>query len=106
MKVGVGRSFSDVPPNRGLYKGPAAETIDVAVHSEELDGIPPELAAERFQSLQIPTFASSVSSQRESVHQQEQQQQERQDEMRIASYGLWLLSFVIGDLSFAITMDK
>ena len=36
VKVGVGRSFSGCPPNRGLYKGPAAETIDVAVHSEEL----------------------------------------------------------------------
>ncbi len=75
VKVGVGRSFSDVPPNRGLYKGPSEETMEVAVHSEELDGIPPELAAERFQSLQIPTFASSSSSQREAVHQQEQQQQ-------------------------------
>jgi transglutaminase-like putative cysteine protease len=75
VKVAVGRSFSDVPPNRGLYKGGESESIEVSVHSEELSEIPDELAAERFQSLQIPTFARGLSSQHYPTHQQEQQQQ-------------------------------
>jgi len=78
VKVAVARNFSDVPPNRGLYKGAASETIEVSVHSEELSTIPSELAAERIQSLQIPTFASSPSFRRDAAHQQEQQQQQQQ----------------------------
>ena len=33
MKVAVGRDFRDVPPNRGVYRGSASETIDVTVKS-------------------------------------------------------------------------
>lgn len=75
VKVAVGRSFSDVAPNRGLYKGAASESIEVTVHSEELETIPPELAAERIQSLSIPTFTGPTTGQRDAAQQQEQQQQ-------------------------------
>jgi hypothetical protein len=40
VKVAVGRDFRDVPPNRGVYRGNATETIDVAVKSDELAGHP------------------------------------------------------------------
>jgi transglutaminase-like putative cysteine protease len=76
VKVGVGRDFSDVPPNKGLYKGLATESIEVTVHSEELEAIPPELAAERIQSIAIPTFISAAIGQRDASQQQEQQQQQ------------------------------
>ena len=56
VKVAVGRDYRDVPPNKGVYRGKAKETIEVQVHSEELETIPPELAAERMQSLNIPTL--------------------------------------------------
>jgi transglutaminase-like putative cysteine protease len=76
IKVGIGRDFRDVPPNRGVYRGKATETIDVLVKSEELISIPPELAAERMQSLDVPVYAPGYSGHREFVNQQEHQQQQ------------------------------
>jgi transglutaminase-like putative cysteine protease len=76
VKVAVGRDFRDVPPNRGVYRGNASETIDVAVKTEELTAIPPELAAERMQSLEIPAFATGAAALRELAEQQEVQQQQ------------------------------
>ena len=31
VRVAVGRDYADVPPTRGVFKGTAAETLDVAV---------------------------------------------------------------------------
>jgi len=76
VKVGIGRSFSDVAPNKGLYKGAATESMEVTVHSEELAEIPSELAAERVQSIAIPTYVSAHAAQRDASQQQEQQQQQ------------------------------
>jgi transglutaminase-like putative cysteine protease len=76
VKVAVGRDFADVPPNKGLYRGSASETIDVAVHSEELTTIPPELAAERMQSLDIPIYPAGYAGHREMVAQQQEHQQQ------------------------------
>jgi transglutaminase-like putative cysteine protease len=77
VKVAVGRDFRDVPPNRGVYRGNATETIDVAVHSEELHSIPPELAAERMQSLELPAYATGAAALREYANQQEIAQQQQ-----------------------------
>jgi transglutaminase-like putative cysteine protease len=38
----VGRDFSDVPPNKGVWKGQADETISVTVKAEPIDRVPPE----------------------------------------------------------------
>ena len=76
IKVAVGRDFRDVPPNKGLYRGKAKETIDVDVHSEELNEIPPELAAERVESLNVPTFPTGVVIHRDMINQQQEQQQQ------------------------------
>ena len=38
VKVAIGRDFSDVPPNKGIYRGQAAETICVRVETRE--GVP------------------------------------------------------------------
>lgn len=38
--IGVGRDFLDVPPNRGVWKGRADETITVAVQVESIDRMP------------------------------------------------------------------
>jgi transglutaminase-like putative cysteine protease len=77
VKVAVGRDYRDVPPNRGVYRGKANETIDVQVHSEELATVPPELAAERFQSLDIPAFPAGSAGHREMVNQQQEVQQQQ-----------------------------
>ena len=72
----VGRDFRDVPPNKGIYRGSARETIAVEVTSQELKTIPPELAADRFQSLNIPLFAHGAAARREQLNQQQEQQQQ------------------------------
>lgn len=40
--VAVGRDYADVPPNRGVWKGQATETINVAVKVEPVDRVPLE----------------------------------------------------------------
>ena len=75
VKIAVGRNFFDVPPNKGLYRGAAQEHIDVVVKSEELPHIPPALAAERVQALNIPTYAAGPVNPSRVVQQQEHQQQ-------------------------------
>jgi transglutaminase-like putative cysteine protease len=40
--IAVGRDYSDVPPNRGLWKGRAEETITVSVKVEPIDRVPME----------------------------------------------------------------
>ena len=75
IKVAVGRHFFDVPPNKGTYRGVAKEAIEVAVRSEELRTVPAELAAERVQSLSIPTYGGAGGPHQEMIsHQQDQQQ--------------------------------
>jgi transglutaminase-like putative cysteine protease len=76
VKVAVGRDFQDVPPNKGIYRGSAHEVIDVRVKSEELASIPPELAAERIQSLAIPIQPPAPAPPREGLRQQDYQQQQ------------------------------
>ena len=76
IKVAVGRHFADVSPNKGIYRGKADESIEVAVHSEELRVVPPELAAERLQSLAIPTFPGGKIVHSDLLNQQQEQQQQ------------------------------
>ena len=78
VKVALGRDYRDVPPNKGVYRGSAKESIDVAVKTEELKSIPPELAAERFQQISVPVFTDASAEHRSLslAHQQEQQQQQ------------------------------
>jgi transglutaminase-like putative cysteine protease len=82
VKVAVGRDYRDVPPNKGIYRGKASETIDVQVHTEPLAIVPAELAAERFRSLQVPSHKDRQINPRDIKHsqQQEQQQQEQQQQ--------------------------
>lgn len=35
VRVAVGRDYADVPPSRGVYRGPATETLEVAVTIRE-----------------------------------------------------------------------
>ncbi|HZL36519.1 MAG TPA: transglutaminase family protein [Tepidisphaeraceae bacterium] len=77
VKVAYGRDYLDVAPNKGRYTGKVDEKIDVTVHSEVLPGIPPELAAERIQSLAIPTFPTGSTGYIDPNQQVEHQQQQQ-----------------------------
>ena len=50
--------------------------MDVAVQSEELRAVPAELAAERLQSLSIPTFPGGTRGHVDLINQQQEQQQQ------------------------------
>lgn len=76
VKVAVGRDFVDVPPNKGIYRGVSAEAIDATVQSDELKSVPAELAAERLQSLSIPTYTAGSRPDLEFINQQQEQQQQ------------------------------
>jgi transglutaminase-like putative cysteine protease len=40
VKVAIGRDFTDVPPNKGVYRGQARESISVRVQTRALDRLP------------------------------------------------------------------
>jgi len=80
VKVAVGRDYRDVPPNRGVYRGKATETIDVTVHSEPLATVPSELAAERVQPLTVSTFQPQYPIHREMGNQQVEVAQQQQQQ--------------------------
>ena len=77
VKVAVGRDYSDVPPNRGVYLGQAEESIEVHVETQQLHRVPPELTAERFRRLTLPTVDDSVTFDVPDGLQQQQQQQQQ-----------------------------
>lgn len=54
VKVAHGRDYSDVPPNRGIYRGNAEEDMSVSVRVEALDELPNQLDFELFDPLSAP----------------------------------------------------
>ena len=77
VKVALGRDFRDVSPNKGIYRGNAQEAIAASVKSELLQSIPPELATDRTQQLNVPTFPGKHAPYREQVLQQQEHQQQQ-----------------------------
>lgn len=58
--IGIGRDFLDVPPNRGVWKGQADETIAVAVQVEAIERAPSDWAEWPIQAPWSP-YASTQS---------------------------------------------
>jgi transglutaminase-like putative cysteine protease len=57
VKIGIGRDYSDVPPNRGVWKGQADETIAVSVKIEPIDRVPTDWSD--WSAIQAPWSAAS-----------------------------------------------
>jgi transglutaminase-like putative cysteine protease len=57
IKVAVGRDFTDVPPNKGVYRGNAEETIQVRVETRELRSLPSLSWQEQLPPLNVPLTA-------------------------------------------------
>ena len=57
VKIGIGRDYSDVPPNRGVWKGRADETIAVSVKIEPIDRVPTDWSD--WSAIQAPWSAAS-----------------------------------------------
>ena len=47
VKIAVGRDYRDVPPTKGIFDGPASETITVNVETRRLERAPTNLAPRR-----------------------------------------------------------
>ena len=80
VAVAVGRSYADVPPNRGVYRGGAEERIDVSVRIQRVDEETPVEMARRPEA---PILNGVVVRERPVdlhalEHQQTQQQQQQQ----------------------------
>ena len=95
VKVGVGRDYRDVPPNKGRWQssGQVTEAIDVRVKTEELTAMPAELAAERMQPIGIPTYPAGSATHRERAeHQVAMQQQQSRVGRPRATLPAWTTS--------------
>jgi transglutaminase-like putative cysteine protease len=57
VKVAIGRDFTDVPPNKGVYRGKAEESILVRVETRQLDTLPSLAWQEQLPPLQTPLTA-------------------------------------------------
>jgi len=74
VRVAVGRDYADVPPTRGVYKGGAASTLEVAVEvapGEVLPTLDPAVGAASWTSEPEPAAAAADAA----AHEQQQQQQ-------------------------------
>jgi transglutaminase-like putative cysteine protease len=54
--VGHGRHYDDVPPNRGIYRGAAKETLKAAVHTEATLGGASPAFQEEVVTIDLPVF--------------------------------------------------
>ncbi len=75
VKVAVGRDFTDVPPNKGTYRGEALERIFVRVETRTLESLPSRAWQEQLPPLQAPLTAIVPRKRLPGSHQEEQQQQ-------------------------------
>jgi transglutaminase-like putative cysteine protease len=57
VKVATGRDFTDVPPNKGIYRGEALERIFVRVETRELESLPSRSWQEQLPPLNVPLTA-------------------------------------------------
>jgi transglutaminase-like putative cysteine protease len=57
VKVAIGRDFTDVPPNKGVYRGAGNESISVRVETRELPRLPALSWQDQLPPLQAPLTA-------------------------------------------------
>jgi len=78
VKVAFGRDFTDVPPNKGIYKGAAQETIFVRVETRALERLPSLSWQEQLPPLNVPLKTICMrkhTSGRNGIDSEQQQQQ-------------------------------
>jgi transglutaminase-like putative cysteine protease len=75
IKVAIGRDFTDVPPNKGIYRGTCEETISVRVETRALERLPPSSWQEQLPPLQVPLTAIRKTLHTEPTSAEEAQQQ-------------------------------
>jgi transglutaminase-like putative cysteine protease len=76
VKVATGRDFTDIPPNKGVYRGQAEETISVRVETRSLDRLPSLAWQDELPPLQVPLTAIVCRTLRQPHHDEELPQQQ------------------------------
>ena len=83
VKVAIGRDFTDVPPNKGLFRGKAEQSIFVRVETRILDSLPSLSWQEQLPPLQTPLTAivsprraAAMVTEDDTGSEQQQQQQQ------------------------------
>lgn len=76
VKVAIGRDFTDVPPNKGVYRGQAQEMISVRVETRTLDRLPSLSWRDQLPPLQVPLTAILSPRRPEAANDMELQQQQ------------------------------
>lgn len=76
VKVAIGRDFTDVPPNKGIYRGQAQEAISVRVETRALERLPSLTWQDELPPLQVPLTAIVSRSLRQPAHDEELPQQQ------------------------------
>jgi transglutaminase-like putative cysteine protease len=76
VKVAIGRDFTDVPPNKGVYRGKALEEIFVRVETQALDRLPSLSWQETMPIFEVPfTAIASRTRHKDAEYGDSQQQQ-------------------------------
>jgi transglutaminase-like putative cysteine protease len=77
IEVAIGRDFTDVPPNKGVYRGRGEETILVRVETRALDRMPSLSWQEHLRPLDVPLTAMRGAN-RPGIPGDEQMEQQQQ----------------------------
>ena len=78
IKVGVGRDFTDVPPNKGVYRGRGEESISVRVETRALDRLPSVSWQEQLPPLNVPLVPIVLRTREEPPEAEDSEQQQQQ----------------------------
>jgi transglutaminase-like putative cysteine protease len=77
IKVAVGRDFTDVPPNKGIYRGRGQEAIFVRVETRGLESLPSLSWQEQLPPLNVPLTAILNRPRAEAVPDDQEAQQQQ-----------------------------
>lgn len=77
VRVAIGRDYTDVPPNKGIFRGRGEESISVRVATRELHRLPSMSWQEQLQPLDVPLtpLQHQIPTPPDDQQQQQQQQQ-------------------------------
>jgi transglutaminase-like putative cysteine protease len=77
VKTAIGRDFSDVPPNKGIFRGEGTERIAVRVATRQLDRLPSVAWQDQLPPLDVPVVVVTHRPQDTPAEEQIQQQQQQ-----------------------------
>jgi transglutaminase-like putative cysteine protease len=77
VRVATGRDFSDVPPNKGVYRGRAEETVSARVETRVLERLPSLTWQDQLPPLDVPLTLLRRRLTREGETEEQAQQQQQ-----------------------------